>query len=220
MRRVGNRQHPPLPLAQRLPAQVGHAVLGGTGRLVETTLPSGYCTPSVPAWNSPIGFTTDWYANQGTRPATITSLKLLGAHDLVLHGAVLYEMEHSLHTLTMADPWPKVGTGSDPRLWARRQPIPGAVIPPGHAKYALIRFSKQDNLYVIAEDVTATSRQGGWALGQIVTYISGGTTYTVESHSGVAIGAATLAQADASKHVAAYYCDAAEKAFQVLGKKS
>jgi hypothetical protein len=163
----------------------------GGGGLVEATLPgSGYCTPPVPRWNSPMGFTSDWYANQGLGPAVIVSLRLISPHGLVLHGALVYEMRHDLHTLYIANPWPKVGFGAPADLWAQRQPIPGAVIPPGHSKYALIKFSTQNNIYVIAEDVTATTPRGGWALGEVVTYRSGRGTWTVEAHTGIAIGTA------------------------------
>jgi hypothetical protein len=139
-----------------------------------------------------MGFTTDWYANQGRQPAIIVSLKLLAPHDLLLHGAVVYEMKHSWYSLYQANPWSRISQGAPASLWAQRQPIPGAVIPPGHAKNVLIRASRQDNLYVIVEEISATSPVGGWALGEKVTYQSGGATYTVEDHTGIAIASTTV----------------------------
>jgi hypothetical protein len=113
-------------------------------------------------------------------------------------------MKNSLHTLDIANPWSRVGFGAPRVLWAQRQPIPGAVIPPGHSKYALVKFSTQDNLYVVAEDVNATTPSGGWALGEIITYRSGGRTYSIEAHSGIAISASTGPDSG---------CDASSKAF-------
>jgi hypothetical protein len=188
-----------------------------SGPLVALTFPSGYCLPSDPNWGSPMGFTTDWYANRGQHPAVIKSLRLLAPHGLVLHGAVVYEMEHSQHVLYQANSWPDIGKGASSTLWARRQPIPGAVIPPGHAKGVLIRASKQDNLYVIVEDVSATTPAGGWALGEVVSYQSDGSTYTVEDHTGIAIASTTHSEAAADTKG----CNESSAAFnQAFAKKS
>jgi hypothetical protein len=136
----------------------------------------------------PVAFTTDWYVNQGSQPVTIRSVSLIAPHGLVLHRALVYEMFGGRHVLYQAIAWDQLGRGALPSAWARRQPIPAAVIPPEHIKSAATVFDNKDNVYVVAEQITAASPAGGWALGQKLTYTAGGNTFSVEARTGIGIG--------------------------------
>jgi hypothetical protein len=140
------------------------------------------------SWHTPIAFTTDWYVNQGRQPVTLKSVSLIDPHGLVLHQALVYEMLHARHPLSLAIAWSQADRGALPSAWNRRQLIPGAVIPTGHAAGVLTRLSNKDNLYVVVEDITATTPGGGWALGEKLAYLAGGSTYTIEVHTGIGIG--------------------------------
>jgi hypothetical protein len=142
----------------------------------------------VRSWQSPVSFAANFYVNQGSHPATIESVRLIDAHGLVLHRALVYEMLHARHPLYTAIAWSLADRGALPSSWARRQPIPGAVVPTGHNAGVLKGLTRDDNLYVIALDITATSPAGGYAFGVAVTYNSGGSTYTLTVYSGIAIG--------------------------------
>jgi hypothetical protein len=139
-------------------------------------------------WQSPVSFAANFYVNQGSHPATIESVRLIDAHGLVLHRALVYEMLHARHPLYTAIAWSQAGRGALPSSWASRQPIPGAVIPTGHDAGVFTALTPRDNLYAVALDVTATSPAGGYAFGVAITYNSGGSTYTLTVYSGMAIG--------------------------------
>jgi hypothetical protein len=150
----------------------------------------GLPAPSVGVadWESPVAFSTDWYVNQGKQPATIKSVVLIDPHGLVLHGSLVYEMVQAEHVLYQAIAWADLDRGALPSAWRARQGIPGAVIPTGHAKNALTDLSSADNLYVVAENITATSVDGGWAAGEKISYTAGGHSYSITAFTGIAIG--------------------------------
>jgi hypothetical protein len=150
----------------------------------------------VRTWHTPVGFTTDWYVNQGRQPVTIQSVALIDPHGLVLHRGLVYEMVQAAHVLYQAIAWADLGRGALPSAWRARQAIPGAVLPPGHAENALTDLSSRDNLYVVAEEVTATSANGGWAAGEKITYISGGSSYSITAFTGIAIGSTRVPLSD------------------------
>jgi hypothetical protein len=47
----------------------------------------------------------DGYYNSSASPVEIESVSLIDSHDLVLHGAVVYEMRHSEDPLIQVDGW-------------------------------------------------------------------------------------------------------------------
>ena len=125
--------------------------------------------------------------NTSAAPLEIESVSLIDPHGLVLHGAVVYEMRHSEHPLINAAGWQLMGQGADPGAWAHRQPVPGAVIPPGTSANGTPGANARD-LYVVVPDISAATPAGGWAIGLQVTYRQGGTRYTFRSYEGYAIG--------------------------------
>jgi hypothetical protein len=142
----------------------------------------------ITGWHTPVGFTTDWYVNHGSQPARIIAISLVDSHGLILHRAFVYEMVGAWHVLYQVIAWARLDRGAQPSAWARRQPIPGAVIPTGHWQDGQQGLSRKDNLYVVAEDITATSPGGGWAAGEKLTYLSGGHLYTIVAHTGIGLG--------------------------------
>ena len=56
------------------------------------------CTPepNPPAgfsrWDTPIAESTGMYYNQSSSQVTVQAVSLVGAHNMVLHGAMVYEM--------------------------------------------------------------------------------------------------------------------------------
>ena len=141
----------------------------------------------TPAWNSPTGWAVDRYYNASASPVEIESVTLIDSHDLVLHEALVYEMRHSEHALVSVDGWPLISTGSDPGAWARRQSVPGAVIPPETSTIGVPGPNARDE-YAVVLDISAKTPKGGWAIGQQVTYRQGNAQYTIRSYTGYAIG--------------------------------
>jgi hypothetical protein len=146
-------------------------------------------TPSaeIPAWNSPAGYALDWYYNVSASPVELESVSLIDSHGLVLHGAIVYEMRHSENPLVMADGWPTMSLGSAPSEWARRQRVPGAVIPPETSTSGAPGPNARDE-YEVVLDISAKTPDGGWAIGQQMTYRQGNAQYTIRSYTGYAIG--------------------------------
>jgi hypothetical protein len=101
-------------------------------------------------------------------------------------------MLHARNRPMEAGVWDDASRGALPSSWSRRQPIPGAVKPTGHTAGVLTGLSPRDNLYAIALDITATGPGGGYAAEQLVTYESGGSTYELAVHSGIAIGSVLI----------------------------
>jgi hypothetical protein len=164
-----------------------------SGPLVTVNVPDGLtgCQSTGAygiAWDSRIGFAEDMYYNQSHLPLTVESVRLLDPHNLVSHGGLLYEMYQDRHPLITATLWDNMGHGAAARQWAARQPIPGAVIPPGHGLPPGLLPSKRFNAWEIVIDISAVKPGGGWALGEVVTYRAGGTLYTVTAETGIEIG--------------------------------
>jgi hypothetical protein len=173
----------------------------GSAPLYSAEIPGGlsYCQ-AVPApaaeidtWHSPVGFALDMYYNQSRLPLTVESVRLLDPHNLVSHGGLVYEMYQDEHPLISAAAWDHMGQGAPARLWAARQAIPGAVIAPGHGLPPGLLPSKRFNMWEVAVDVSAVTPDGGWALGEVVTYRADGTLYTTTAETGIAIGSGDCA---------------------------
>jgi hypothetical protein len=147
------------------------------------TAPNKALVDDTPAWNSPVGFALSWYYNTSASPVIVESVSLIDAHNLVLHKAIVYEAERERNQITPVDGWPAISLGSDPASWARRQPIPGAVIDPDPPNAS----ATTHNAYQIVLDISAKTPAGGYAIGQEVTYRQGNTVYTIRCYSGYAI---------------------------------
>ena len=140
----------------------------------------------VTGWQAPVAFSMDAFLNHGGAPVTIQSLSLLDAHGLVIHDGVAYELPNGGHPLGYFGAWDRMYASA-----ARaRQPIPGAVLrndPVIHPPYYL-----SDTQYQLLEKVTATSASGGWAAGITVHYTAGGSSYSLTTTQGIAIGSSHL----------------------------
>ena len=86
--------------------------------------PDRYPSAGIPAWNSPVGYALNWYYNSSAAPIEIVSVSLIDAHNLILHGAIVYELPHSENPLSQATGWAVMSQSARPRLWARRQIFP------------------------------------------------------------------------------------------------
>jgi hypothetical protein len=141
----------------------------------------------ITKWNTPIGFALDMFINTSRSSLTVKSVTLIDPHNLILHGAAVYEMSRSQHPLIQEASWQTIGDSIPETLWKRHQAVPGAIIAPGHS---VINFrpSPSLNIYEIVPDVSDATPNGGWALGERVTYESGGRTYTVAAYTGMGIG--------------------------------
>jgi hypothetical protein len=148
--------------------------------------PNTAASADIPAWNSPIGWSFDWYYNQSASPVEIESVSLIDSHNLVLHKVIVYEMRHSENALIQTDGWPGMGEGADPVAWAHRQGVPGAVIP---AQTSTANSGPNArNTYAVVLDISAKTPAGGYAIGQQVTYKQGNSQYTIRVYTGYAIG--------------------------------
>jgi hypothetical protein len=147
------------------------------------------------------------YYNQSGAPVTVTSVSLLDPHNLTLHGAVLYEMAHYAHALTPISGWEDEEEGSLPSDWARRQPIPGAVIPAEDGPISGSQFAaRRPNTYQVAVDVSVAARAPGWALGVVMNYTASGQHYTLTLWAGMGVAPTTGNMASA--------CEQTSKAIQ------
>jgi hypothetical protein len=159
---------------------------------ISTCMPAPNPAAAVREWNSQIGIALDMYFNQAAMAVTIKSLSLLDSHGLILHGGVMVEMPHDADPLPLAWAWgttPRSGLRS---AWIARQATPGAVIPPGHPSHAAQRIDQTTNVYEIAVDISASTRAGGWALGEVVKYEADGRTYSIRALTGLGVGADRL----------------------------
>jgi hypothetical protein len=149
--------------------------------------PNQYPATRIPAWNSPVGYALDWYYNGSASPIEIESVSLIDAHNLILHGAIVYEMQHSENPLVQAGGWATLPQYAKPSLWARRQSIPGAVIPPQTSTISVPGPHARDE-YQVVLDISAKTPEGGYAIGHQITYRQGNTQYTIRTYTGYAIG--------------------------------
>ncbi len=139
-------------------------------------------------WDAPVGYAEDMYWNKSPRALTVESVKLIDPHNLVLHGSVLDKMAHASHALPID--WARDQIGhEDPAAWRARQPVPGAVMPPAGGPVDVNgSLSGKIDLWEIVVDVSAASPAGGWALGEMVRYQSGGQAWTLEAGTGLGLG--------------------------------
>jgi hypothetical protein len=164
-------------------------VMGTTQKGVEACAeaPNRYPSAGIPAWNSGVDYAFNWYYNSSAAPITIESVSLIDDHNLILHGAIVYEMPHSENPLGAVFGWSVFSHYASPVLWARRQGIPGAVIPPQTSTISAPGPGARDE-YQVVLDISAETPAGGYAIGDQITYRQGGTQYTMRSYSGYAIG--------------------------------
>jgi hypothetical protein len=148
--------------------------------------PSSYAAADMPAWNSPVGWALDWYYNSSASPVELESVSLLDSHGLVLHGAIVYEMLHSENPLIENVGWGQLSRYANPSMWARRQSIPGAVIPPETSTIGAPGPKARD-VYQVVIDVSAKTTAGGWAIGLQVNYRQGNSQYTIRTYTGYVI---------------------------------
>jgi hypothetical protein len=172
-------------------SSAGQPLVMGTvqkGVLACAEAPNRYPSAAIPAWNSPANYAFNWYYNSSAAPITIESVSLIDAHNLILHGAIVFKMPHSENPITVDGGWSLISYyARRGNLWARIQSIPGAVIPPQTSTISAPGPGARDE-YQVALDVSAETPAGGYAIGDQITYRQGGTQYTMRSYSGYAIG--------------------------------
>jgi hypothetical protein len=138
-------------------------------------------------WNSAVGISAGLYYNQSQRPITVRTVSLVGAHDMVLHGAMVYEMVQYRNPLPYEFEWEYGSKGM--RVNAKLvQQVPGAAIPPGTGPVTNF-VRRHPNVYEIAVDVSARQPGAAWAEGVDVGYVANGQTQVVRLYIGFAIGA-------------------------------
>jgi hypothetical protein len=142
--------------------------------------------PSNRAWNSVVAYPSAWYYNPSHAPVDIESVSLLGSHNLVLRAVTVYEMRHDEHPLQVGGGWGALSHGADPVAWAKRQGVPGAVIPPEPSSDGPPKPGTRDE-YEVVVGVAAVTPKGGWAIGQQVTYRQGNREYTIRTYTGYGI---------------------------------
>jgi hypothetical protein len=139
----------------------------------------------MPAWDSPVGFSLDWYENTSAAPVTIESVSLIDPHNLVLRGAVIYQGTRLKHSVVLSDGWKVMGRYADPNAWAHRQSVPGAVIPAQTSQKGTTATDPPE--YDVILDISVETPGGGYASGQQVTYKQGNDQYTIRTYTGYAI---------------------------------
>jgi hypothetical protein len=152
-----------------------------------TCVPAPNPGSAITSWHSTIWFALDMFVNQSRSELTIESVSLIDPHNVTLRGALVYEMAHSQHPLLQTGGLADLGKSVPTADWARRQPVPGAVIAAGHKGMKLLP-SASLNIYEIVPAVEQKAPGGGWALGEVVSYRASGQTYTVRAYTGYAIG--------------------------------
>lgn len=150
-------------------------------------MPAPDAAAGVSQWDTPIGYSVGMYYNQSSSPLTVQTVSLVDAHNMVLHGAVVYEMVHFRNPMPFQFPW-EYGAGGlrvDPRLV---QQIPGAVIPAGVGPVTNVA-KQQPNVYEVAVGVSARQPGAAWAAGVDVGYTVNGQAHMIRLMLGFAIGA-------------------------------
>lgn len=143
--------------------------------------------PGFSHWDTPFGAAAGMYYNQSSSPVTVQSVSLVGAHNMVLHGAIVHEMPQYKNPLPVEFVWEYGSDGAtvDPKLV---QPVPGAVIAAGIGP--VTNFPKQHpDVYEIGVDVTARQRGAAWAAGVNVGYTANGQAHTIRLLIGLSIAA-------------------------------
>lgn len=153
----------------------------------------------ISAWNSPIGFVASSFYNASAAPLEIEAVSLLDPHNVILHRVVVYEAKRELNQMVGASAWRLAGVGADRADWARRQPVPGAVIspdPPGAGPTT-------HDAYQLVLDISAKTPAGGYAIGEQVTYRQGNARYAIRAYAGYVISPPTQRR-DGGTRCAAY----------------
>ena len=151
------------------------------------------------SWDTPVGMAFGMYYNQSWAPAKVMSVSLVDPRNLVVRGAVVYKMAQYNHAVPYVWTWSQEIAGGEPRPeWAARQPVPGAVIPPGGGPAPANFATAHPDVYQVVVEVQATARGDAWASGYTVTYRVTGRTYAVKLLVGLAIvdGATTGSACD------------------------
>jgi hypothetical protein len=180
-------------------------------RSFATCVPAPDAPGQIKAWDTRIGFSTASFVNVSRSRLVVESVSLIDAHNLILHGALVYEQVHSQHPMIQQDAWATIGDSVPPSDRTGIQQVPGAVIAAGFPTNSFRpRFSL--NIYEIVPDVSLAKPGGGWAIGEVVRYRSGGQTYTVTAYTGYGIGV--------SPEVSKNYCTAQLNAMTAAFKTS
>ncbi|HEY2506907.1 MAG TPA: hypothetical protein VGI58_10355 [Streptosporangiaceae bacterium] len=154
----------------------------------EVCVPTPDKSADTLSWNTPVGFAQNYFHNRSGDPLTVESVSLIDPHNLILHGAVVYEMVHDRNALGNESAWADEPFGIKLGVWRNHhQAVPGAVIEPAGVRQPLP--GRRGNVYQLLVDVSARSPHGAWAAGFRLTYRSRGRTYTVSTYEGYAITA-------------------------------
>jgi hypothetical protein len=165
--------------------------------LVSASVQAGMitCTPApnvaagISRWDTPVAATVGMYYNQSTAPVTVQTVSLVGAHNMVLHGAMVYEMAQYRNPLPNVFLWEFGSAGLRVNADLVQQ-VPGAVLGPGIGP--VTNFVKQQpNVYEVVVDVTARQPGAAWAAGVNIGYTANGQAYTIRLLIGFAIGASS-----------------------------
>jgi hypothetical protein len=152
-------------------------------RGLNSCVPAPDAKAGIPRWDSPFGFAVGGYYNQASTPVTVESVSLIDPHNVRLRSVVVYDTNRNRSQLPLNLVWSQFSRNLPSALWAARQHVPGAVLPPGHPFTSTLHL----NEYQIAVEMSAASPRGGWAAGIIVRYQNEGRTYTVRAYAGYAI---------------------------------
>ena len=157
------------------------------GMLLCTPAPNPAAGIGLDRWDSAVGLSAGMYYNQSQRPVTVRTVSLVGAHNMVLHGAMVYEMVQYRNPLPYEFEWEYGAKGAQVNATLVQQ-VPGAGIPPGIGP--VTNFVRQHpNVYEIAVDVSARQPGAAWADGVDVGYVANGQTQVTRLYIGLAIGA-------------------------------
>lgn len=91
-------------------------------------------------------------------PVTVESVSLIAPHNLVVHKAVVFA--DTGPALPWDTGWSQEGSGNLAAAWARRQPVPGGVIPPGSQQKGSAH-NHGHVMYQIAEAAECPASVGG-----------------------------------------------------------
>jgi hypothetical protein len=170
---------------------------GNAASLVTDSQQAGMvlCTPApnpgagigLDRWDSAVGLSAGLYYNQSQRPVTVRTVSLVGAHNMVLHGAMVYEMVQYRNPLPLEFEWEYGAKGTQVNAQLVQQ-VPDDGIPPGIGP--VTNFVRQHpNVYEIAVDVSARQPGAAWADGVDVGYVANGQAQVIRLYIGLAIAA-------------------------------
>lgn len=179
------------------------------GMLLCSPAPNPVAGIGLDRWDSAVGLSAGMYYNQSQRPITVRTVSLVGAHNMVLHGAMVYEMVQYRNPLPLEFKWEYGSKGGRVDAGLVQQ-VPGAAIPPGIGP--VTNFVRQHpNVYEIAVDVSARQPGAAWAAGVDVSYVANGQTQVLRLYIGLAVAAS---EHPAAVNVDNPLCDQATSAIQ------